>query len=107
MTPHLDPPAPGLARSTSAPSLPPEGRRRLPTEVLRPRRQRPSTPISRLTSDCTGRRPPRNHRGGGRIRVSVSSCSLRSPACTLGAGRGSREWLLRPLVSGQVGAGKG
>ena len=85
---------------------PREGRRRLPTEVPRPRRRGlPLRLVSPHQRPSTGRRPPRTSGAGRRIRVSVSS--MRSPRLPAGCGAGQPRRLPRPLVSGQVGAGKG
>ena len=77
-----------------------------PPRFLGPASQtRPSTPTSRLTSDRTGRRPPRPSRGGdgsgscfGRLR------QVSAPA--LGAGRGSRDGCLAPWSAARWGPGK-
>ena len=78
------------------------GRRRLPTEV-RPASRAASLTLFRFTCDRPVRDVARPGllRGGPRLRLCLGEVS----ASTLGAGRGSLG-LLRPLVSGQVGAAR-
>ena len=90
-------------------TVPPSGRAAAgsPRGSRRPRRR--GLPLRLVlaspATDWTGRRPPRNSGAGdgsGSLFRSIEVSVL--PA---GCGAGQPRWLPRPLVSGQVGAGKG